>query len=68
MAAVKRAVQVDIDQNKDLARRLNVGSIPDIRILSTREGQIGRMVGFGGMKLVDEIKAAKGRLASASKS
>ncbi|MCE9560139.1 MAG: thioredoxin family protein, partial [Armatimonadetes bacterium] len=38
--------KVDTDHEQEIAKRYNVGGIPDIRILDSEGNEIGKMVGY----------------------
>ncbi|MBC8328617.1 MAG: thioredoxin family protein [Planctomycetes bacterium] len=42
-------VQIDVDRNGELARKFEVGGIPDLRILRPDGEQVHKVVGFGGV-------------------
>jgi thiol:disulfide interchange protein len=53
-------VDIDIDQQQDLAQKYQVDSIPDIRILDADGKEVGKVVGYGGAEpLLSELKRAK---------
>jgi len=53
-------VDIDIDDNPELAQRYRVDGIPDIRIISPSGKQVGGMVGYDGSDgLLNQIEQAK---------
>jgi thiol:disulfide interchange protein len=53
-------VDIDCDQQPDLARKYGVQGIPDLRFFSPAGKPVGKIVGFvGEQKLLDDIKKAK---------
>jgi thiol:disulfide interchange protein len=56
-------VEIDVDEQGPLASKFGVSGIPDIRILSPKGKQVGRVYGYSGAKpLIAEL--AKARKAS----
>lgn len=53
-------VQIDIDQQKAVAQRFSVGPIPDIRFLKNDGTEVGKVIGYKGMALLEDMDKAAG--------
>lgn len=51
-------VEIDIDEQPEIARKFNVGSIPDLRIFKADSTWLDHMVGYAGPNIITRIQKA----------
>lgn len=51
-------VEIDIDDQPELAKKFNVGSIPDLRIFKADSTWLDQIVGYAGPNLIGRIQKA----------
>jgi len=51
-------VHIDVDEQKSVAQQYGVGGIPDLRFLKNDGTEVGKVVGYKGMALIEDMDKA----------